>query len=115
MADHQEHDEKEYDLDHEDALRRLRARVRNLSDDVSEHKRKIAEHQVHIERTVKDVANLQQTSVNHIQFEGAIALLKQTLENLTSTVQEIKSGINWGVKLILGAVILGWIALLFKN
>lgn len=101
-------------MNEEQEFNNLQARVRNHSDDIRAIRATLSEHKIEIERTKMDVSELRNSSVNRYQFEGAIEVLTQSLATLTKSVEEIRAGVWWGVKLILGAVGLGLLTLLFK-
>jgi hypothetical protein len=96
---------------HTHELIRLRDHLRGHGDILGEHTARLVKVETQLEGVMHTVPRL--ATQEHV--ENAKVQLELKLDHLTKVVDPIRKVINWAAGLIVGAVLLGLLALLFKT
>lgn len=132
MAAAQQNDEAEFD---DNEAKRIRARIHNLADKVQGHEIFLETHRSEIARNKEDLIELRRTVVFQSQFQNISQdlsdlrivaatkaelvsekmLINSKLDSMEKNLNAIREAFGWGIKIIVGAVIMALMALVLKG
>lgn len=106
-------------------IRQVRGRVHKLADMVQTHEGTLIEHRTLIPRLSKELDALRAEAATREGLTAAISTLQikmdsnsreytLKLDNIQASVSAIQKGINWGVGIIVAAVMMAVLALVLK-
>ncbi len=93
----------------------LRARVRRMADSMNDLRMKQAEDRMMINQQGEAIKFISGTTATSIELRSAMEVVNLKLDGINKTIAPMKSGINWAVGLILGAVFMAVLALVLNG
>ena len=103
------------EMDDNSELNQMRRRTHDLADVVHAHGIKIELHTMAIANLKECIDTIRQTSATSEQMRAVVELVTAKLDHLTEKFDSVNQMVTWAIRIVIGAVILGVLAMVIKS